>query len=211
MCSHFGTGFELSGTAIFNGSNAFHIGTSKWLHHSVLEKAGGATPPSVIVQSWFDLKEHATAKDSPLRYPLLLKPNAGGFGAGIVRFSTPEDAVKTADEAIALGQDLDPNDGVAVLQEYYEPAGGTVYRVWHVGGRVQCGVATTFLDGSHGKEFGGACAATGCVLQNRVMKPWRVPESVARVVEATAKLSGADCGSVELLYPEEAPTRAVIE
>lgn len=172
------------------------------MHHHVLTKAGGRVPAGVLIQSWAELQCFGTASSQPrLRYPLLLKPNAGGFGAGIQRFDSPEELQSFAANQIEQGGAFF-EDGTGVLQEYHEPQGGTVYRVWHLGGRVQCAVGTTFLNNSHGKEFRGACMAKGCEVPQRVIVPWEVPEEVVRVVEAAADLSGADCGSVELLYPE---------
>jgi len=80
-------------------------------------------------------------------------------------------------EAALAGDKAFGEDGLALLQEYHEPAEAEVcwtvafdsnhnhnpnplnlleiYRVWHLNGKVQCGVATKFLENSHGEEFGG--------------------------------------------------------
>jgi len=40
---------ELHGLPVINGQRSFTIGTSKWLHHQVLEKAGCKVPLSATV------------------------------------------------------------------------------------------------------------------------------------------------------------------
>ena len=47
-----------------------------------------------------------------VRFPLVVKPNVGGSGAGIVRFATREDLVQRLDTL-----DFGP-DGTALVQEY---------------------------------------------------------------------------------------------
>jgi len=53
---------------------------------------------------------------------VLLKPNIGGSGAGIVRFDSP--AALEAAPAVHFGP-----DGTALLQEHVEPAGNAIVRV----------------------------------------------------------------------------------
>ena len=53
------------------------------MHHAVLCRVGCQAPKSVIVSSNDTEKPHMD-----LKYPILLKPNAGGFGKGMKRFDT---------------------------------------------------------------------------------------------------------------------------
>jgi len=46
--------FEIKGIPIVNGISSFHIGTSKWLHHTVLTQAKAGVPRSILLQSWKD-------------------------------------------------------------------------------------------------------------------------------------------------------------
>ena len=60
---------------------------------------------------------HALAEAAGLRFPVLVKPNAGGFGAGIARLDSPDElAASAAAVDAALGE-----DGVALLEEFMEP------------------------------------------------------------------------------------------
>jgi hypothetical protein len=58
-----------------------------------------------------------------VRFPLVVKPNVGGSGAGIVRFATREDLVQRLDTL-----DFGP-DGTALVQEYIESAEDAIVRV----------------------------------------------------------------------------------
>src|SRR5207253_4924087 len=61
--------------------------------------------------------------------PLVVKPNVGGSGAGIVRFDTP-DTLRAGLDALSFGP-----DGTALVQEYIEPAEGAIVRVEVLDGR----------------------------------------------------------------------------
>ena len=77
-------------------------------------------------------------------YPLLLKPNAGGFGAGIVRFAGSEELHAAADTVRSPPAD---DDGVALLQEYLAPADGFIYRVWFLGPKVDLNTKRSYTYG----------------------------------------------------------------
>ena len=64
-----------------------------------------------------------------VRFPLVVKPNVGGSGAGIVRFGTREELVERLDTL-----DLGP-DGTALVQEYIEAEDGAIVRIEVLDGR----------------------------------------------------------------------------
>ena len=139
------------------------------------------------------------AESASLRYPLLIKPNSGGFGAGITRVESAVGLTAAALHGAAGGD----RDGLAVLQQYAEPVDGFVYRAWFIGGRVQCGVRVRVANEQQQQQQQQQQPASfnTCVCSNP-HEQWDPPPEVARRVEAMLHLSGADCGSVELLYDE---------
>lgn len=176
---------ELRGVPVVNGTASFALATSKLLHYELFAAAGLATPPYCVVRRGADVG--AAAANAGLEFPLLLKPNSGGFGKGIVRLETSASIGETAaaDMDGAFGE-----DGVAVLQEYAAPDAGKTYRVWfHSKGEVHCAVSVEPQDDSY-----NACV---CSVPNQ---PWDVPADVAAATRNAAKIAGAECGSVELLY-----------
>ncbi|MBI2215753.1 MAG: hypothetical protein HYU51_00500 [Candidatus Rokubacteria bacterium] len=64
-----------------------------------------------------------------LRFPVVVKPNVGGSGAGIVRFESRADL-----EARLATLDLGP-DHTVLVQEYVEPRDGAIVRVEVLDGR----------------------------------------------------------------------------
>ena len=96
---------------VINGVDCYTIGMSKLLHYSLFELAGLSTPKYRIVRNHDEITDHN------LNYPLLLKPNAGGFGKGIIRLDNP---------STINGIEAFENDGIAILQEYIRPRGGLV-------------------------------------------------------------------------------------
>ena len=65
------------------------------------------------------------------RFPIVVKANIGGSGAGIVRFDAPEDLQRAVDEGrVSLGL-----DETALVQEYVPARGGHITRVEVLNGK----------------------------------------------------------------------------
>ncbi|KAK3252132.1 hypothetical protein CYMTET_38556 [Cymbomonas tetramitiformis] len=270
---------ELWSIPVINGSRAYALGTNKVLHHHVLLRSGvrcprshslnlckGAIRPGATVAAFIAAAEHLLTLGCA--WPLLVKPNSAGFGAGIRSFATLPRLVEYAEQLESAILDLPSEDGVLLLQEYIAPLNREIYRVWFLHGRAQCGVClvrpepgpappeaashggqsqpsitpsdplaadraqlsgcggddgdgrvpsnsgrSDALDSDHvsaSSEFTGGCAGGTCewkpaakrrkVGVTPVLKAWQIPEPVIQAVERIAQLTGADCGSVELLY-----------
>ena len=66
-----------------------------------------------------------------LRFPMVVKVNIGGSGAGIIRFDTLAGLQAAVDnDQIDLGIDQ-----TALVQEYVKPRGGNIHRVETLDGR----------------------------------------------------------------------------
>lgn len=100
----------------------------------VLSKAGCDVPPSVMVSSLAGdpkrfreaVRSAASALlDDGVPWPLLAKPNCGGFGEGIVPFTCLEELFQWADdESVSKSA-----DGMTLLQQYLVPTDNTIHRV----------------------------------------------------------------------------------
>jgi len=118
---------EQLGVRIFNGLSAFRIETSKALQLSLLKSLGLPFPAARVIHH----AEQAPAAAEGLRFPVVVKANIGGSGAGIVRFDTLEDLARAVREGrVALGVDQ-----TALVQEYVPARGGHITRVEVLGGR----------------------------------------------------------------------------
>ena len=147
--------------------------------------------------------------DMGCQWPVLIKPNSAGFGAGIKIFANEEELLQFATDVPT--DPLPSEDGVALLQEYVRPADDFIYRVWFLRGRVQCGVRRMLLDSSNPtNDFTAGCAGGSCSLDYMRKKSkmgattfsWAVTDDVKEDIARILRVIGDDCdaGSIELLY-----------
>jgi glutathione synthase/RimK-type ligase-like ATP-grasp enzyme len=116
--------YESLGIPIINPVAAYRFEKSKALQLGLFERVGARYPRSVVVNHPIQ----ALGALEKLRLPVVVKPNVGGSGAGIVRVDS-----KAHLEAMLDRLDLGP-DGTALVQEYLEPAEGAIIRVEVLGG-----------------------------------------------------------------------------
>jgi glutathione synthase/RimK-type ligase-like ATP-grasp enzyme len=116
--------YESLGIPVVNPVAAYRFEKSKALQLGLFERVGARYPRSLVVNH----PVQALAAIDKLRLPVVVKPNVGGSGAGIVRVDSK------AELESALGRlDLGP-DGTALVQEYLEPVEGAIVRVEVLGG-----------------------------------------------------------------------------
>jgi biotin carboxylase len=113
------------GVPVINPVAAYRSEKSKALQLDLLERVGARYPRTVVINHRDQIRK---ALDQ-IPFPLVIKPNVGGSGAGIVRFDS-HDAL----EAGAAGLDFGP-DGTALVQEYLESDEGAIVRVEVLDGR----------------------------------------------------------------------------
>jgi hypothetical protein len=169
---------------------AYAMISNKWCHSAIFEQAGLGTPAT-----WRLYRQ--TLPQDVTSFPLLYKPNAGGFGAGILKMDRPQANLPKT------------HDDMAVLQEYITPRANQLFRVWFLLGKVQCGLIRQNVDGVD--EFTTGCAAKGmCSMADRNTKQptllaYDVPDDVRHEIESQLLplLPLAHCGSVEYLCDDE--------
>jgi len=83
---------DLQGTKVLlNGFSAYAVGMSKVAHHAAIHTAGCKTPRSTVITNEMDASDvKQNVRDTKLTFPILLKPNAAGFGVGIMRLENIE-------------------------------------------------------------------------------------------------------------------------
>jgi len=176
---------ESHGVRVVNGSRSFNAGINKILHHAALRSSGLRTPPTIILRSLSQLLAFDIAKHPTLRWPLLLKPNAGGFGRGQRKIADAAELKSIDRELLA---EAFAADGVALLQNYYSFT--HTYRVWTLGDRVQCAVRV---------EQGSPCMAEACSIRKSRIVAWQPSVSIEAACVKVMRSIGAECGSVEFL------------
>src|SRR5262245_24849708 len=116
--------YESLGIPVVNPVAAYRFEKSKALQLGLFERVGARYPRSVVVNHPIQ----ALAALDKLRLPVVVKPNVGGSGAGIVRVDSKGELESVLDRL-----DLGP-DGTALVQEYLEPVDGAIVRIEVLGG-----------------------------------------------------------------------------
>lgn len=182
---------------IFNGPTTYALCANKWCQHILFRQAKLSSPYTVAyyLSSNMEQRQQSTSKTlipkNGDQASLLIKPNAGGFGAGIRKLPSFPEKLPSFDDDITL------------LQQYVSPHEKKLYRIWFLRGKVQCAVERSIIDES--TEFTGACAAGGtCSIARPKLEAWKVPTEVQQEIEQQLLplLVDAHCGSVEFLYSE---------
>jgi glutathione synthase/RimK-type ligase-like ATP-grasp enzyme len=118
---------EERGVRVINGLEAFRYEVSKARQLALLGRLGVAYPRTRVLHDPMRLRQAADG----LRFPVVVKPNVGGSGAGIIRFDDPDELL----EAVAKDR-IEPSlDGTLLIQEYHRPRDGRITRVEVLDGR----------------------------------------------------------------------------
>jgi hypothetical protein len=183
---------------VWNGSSAYSLCGNKWRHHLLFRQAKLLAPTTMVYYAGHDSGEGESTVDKNFRkektinvdtnlfrqntngrIEILVKPNAGGFGAGIKKISLPSPspspsnaaAPSTSRKTTTISIPSSFEDGMALVQQYEKPRDGKIYRVWFLNGKVQCAVERSVNGGSEtGKDSVGVSSSTeftsGCAGGN---------------------------------------------
>jgi hypothetical protein len=115
------------GVRTINGLKAFRTELSKAAQLSLLDKLGLPYPKARVVHR----PSKALAASEGLRWPIVVKPNIGGSGAGVKRFDSADGLAKAADEnTLVFGI-----DSTALVQEFIPARDAHIVRVEVLNGR----------------------------------------------------------------------------
>ena len=112
---------ESYGIPIVNGLATYRLETSKSAQLDLFERLRIPYPKARVIND----SSRALEAARDLRFPVVVKPNIGGSGAGIQRFDTLAQ-LETAVDAGSLTLGL---DDTALLQEFIPARGGSIVRV----------------------------------------------------------------------------------
>lgn len=189
------------GVRVINGSDAWRTETSKAYQLSLLQGLGLPYPRTRVI----DDPANAPTAAEGLRFPVVVKPNIGGSGAGIVRFDSPDDLARAA-----ARRELDFGiDDTGLVQEFIPADEGRIVRVEVLDGEFLYAIRVY----SSGDEF-NLCPADVCrsvdgAELDRTACPAEAPRNGLRVeryepppdvvsnVERIAAAAGIEVGGVE--------------
>jgi glutathione synthase/RimK-type ligase-like ATP-grasp enzyme len=181
------------GARVINGADVLAIDSSKARQLSLIASLGYAVPRTQVVHRAGDL----VAAAEGMAWPLLVKANIGGSGAGIVRYTSPEELrASVADKMVP-----ESVDKVLLVQDYVPPRGGTITRIETLGGRFLYAIEVE----SRGDTF-DLCPADACMAQpGRAairMTAVTPPSDIVKAAERIAKAAGLDVGGVEVVIDD---------
>jgi glutathione synthase/RimK-type ligase-like ATP-grasp enzyme len=190
------------GVRVVNGSEAWRTEISKAYQLTLLERLGLPYPKARVIHH----SSQAPAAAEGLRFPVVVKPNIGGSGAGIVRFDTPESLERAAAKGLELGIDQ-----TALVQEYVTPADGRIVRVEVLDGKFLYAIriyttGDTFnlcpadvCQDVDGAELARAACPIDAPKNNLRVEAYTPPAEIVEAVERIMKASGIEIGGVEYM------------
>ncbi len=192
---------EGTGTRVINGHEAFSIEISKAAQLSLLQSLGVPYPNSRVINC-VDASRGAAVT---LGFPLIIKPNVGGRGAGIVRLNSAAEL----EGAIAGGQVDLGIDSTALVQEFIPARGGYITRVETLGGKFLYAMKV-FTTGENFNlcpaeicqtekaAIAGACLVDGPKAGLKI-EPYEPPADIIETVERIVAAAAIDVGGVEYI------------
>jgi len=194
---------EGRGVRVINGSRAYETEISKAYQMELLHTLGLPFPRTRVVHHPADLPAAAVG----FNFPVAVKPNVGGSGAGVIRFDTPE-SLQAAVQEGRIGGGI---DGTVLLQEFIVPEEGRIVRVEVLNGRFLYAIRVY----TPGDDF-NLCPADVCQTTDGVelergacpvdapkngmrVEGFQPPVEVVEAVERIMAAAGIEIGGVEYL------------
>lgn len=197
---------ERGGTRVVNGHRAFQHETSKARQLDLLESLGLPYPKARVINH----PEQALSAAVGLRYPIVVKPNIGGSGTGVVRFNDAKELAKAIrDNKIDLGI-----DSTGLVQEFIPAKGNFITRVEVLGGKYLYAIKVHLTGDTFNLCPGDICQDTsGAELTRTIcaadapknglkVEGYTPPAEVIAAVEQIADATGIEVGGIEYIVDE---------
>jgi hypothetical protein len=188
---HYLAYLEELGVPTVNGSRAFQLELSKAQQCSLFARLGVPYPRTRVI----DHPAQAKAAAPGLTFPVLVKPNIGGSGAGIRSFAQPEELE---------GADLDLGlDGTALVQEQLPAEGEFIVRLEILDGELLYAIRILLVPGSFNLCPADYCdlpgIADGVSGRGLPVEAYDPPEDVVEDAKRIVAAAGMDVAGVEYL------------
>ena len=197
---------EEKGVRVVNGSRAFTHETSKALQYTVLETLGLQYPRSLVINH----PSQALGAAESIGYPLILKPNIGGSGAGIKKFNSADELRGAVDEnSLSFGI-----DNVALVQEFFKARDGVITRVEVLGGEylyaIQIHITGDTFDlcpadickNTKGEELTRLACPVDAPKSGLTVEAYEPPRHIIDEVERIMEVAGIEVGGIEYVIDD---------
>jgi hypothetical protein len=197
---------EEKGVRVVNGSRAFTHEISKALQCSVLEALGLQYPKARVINH----PSQALSAAEGIGYPLIIKPNIGGSGAGIKKFNSPAE-LRAAVEENSLSFGI---DNLALVQEFFTARDGVITRVEVLGGEylyaIQIHITGDTFDlcpadickNTKGEELTRLACPVDAPKSGLTVEAYDPPRHVIDDVERIMEVAGIEVGGIEYVIDD---------
>ena len=197
---------EARGVRVVNGSSAFRTETSKARQAQLVSALGLPYPATRVINH----PDEAPRAAEGLRFPVLVKPNIGGSGAGIQRYDTPAEL----DGATRKGFVETGPDGTALVLEFITARGQCITRVEVLGGKYLYAIRIHLAGETYNLCPGSICQTADGATLERTTCPADAPKSgltvegvtpppeVIAAVERVMQAAGIEVGGVESIVDD---------
>ncbi|MCU1307257.1 MAG: ATP-dependent carboxylate-amine ligase [Acidobacteriaceae bacterium] len=197
---------EKGGVRVVNGYHAFRVETSKAQQLELLDSLKLPYPKARVINH----PEQALKAAVGLRYPIVVKPNIGGSGAGVLRFNDAKELAKAIDEKkIDLGL-----DSTGLVQEFIPAKGNHITRVEVLGGKFLYAIKVHLTGDTYnlcpadicqdagGAELQRSTCAVDAPKNGLKVEAYRPPKEVIDAVEKIMQTAQIEIGGVEYIEDE---------
>ena len=197
---------ESIGVPVVNGSAPYEMETSKALQLDILDELGLPYPKARVINNAALAPQAAKG----LRFPVVVKPNIGGSGAGIIRFDSAESLAEAARAGtIDLGLDK-----AALVQELAPLHNGHITRVEVLDGKFLYAINVYPAEDSFNLCPADICQTTdgqqltrtACAVDARKngmrVEEFNPARDIVREVERIAARVELDVGGIEYLIDD---------
>lgn len=194
---------ENNGARIINGSHTVLLETSKAYQASLLKKLNISYPKTLVFN---DQRVLANQLEN-FSFPVVLKPNCGGSGAGMYTFHSKKELL----DALETNSITLPPENVMLLQEFIQPKDNHIVRVETINGKIiyamkvfsqgtfnLCPSDSCDLSRMDSSKELGYCAATPSKTVRFELYP-DLPFEIRTAVEKIVKEARLECAGIEYL------------
>jgi len=194
---------ERYGVRVVNGTRAFLTEISKARQLALLDSLELPYPRARVIHQ----ARQAPAAATGLTFPIVVKPNVGGSGAGVRRFESIEALRRAVDEeTLELGL-----DHIALVQEFIPADSARIVRVETLGGKHLYSIRVytngesfdlcpaDICRGVDGAELERAACPVDAPKNGLRVEGYTPPAGIVRDVERIVAAAGIDVGGVEYL------------
>jgi len=197
---------EAKGVRVVNGYRGFAHEISKAQQLTNLEKLGLPYPKARVINH----PSQAPGAAAAIGYPVVIKPNIGGSGAGVEKFSSPEGLRRAVEEnRLYFGI-----DSTALVQEAFTPRDGVITRIEVLGGKYLYAIQihstgesfnlcpADICQNTKGEELTRIACPVDAPKSGMKVAGYTPPAAVVEEAERIMDLAGVEVGGIEYVIDD---------